>query len=94
MRLGLAILALALIAAGSFAIYKFTRTEPSPAHFQRVTVTKLTTNGNALFASISPDGKYVAYIKSESGRQSLWLRQVSSAGNLEVVPQREGQYLG
>ncbi len=94
MRLGLATLTLAVIAAGSFAIYKFTRTEPSPAHFQRITVTKLTTNGNALFASISPDGKYVAYIKSEGGRQSLWLRQVSSAGNLEVVPPREGEYLG
>jgi len=94
LRLGLATLALAAIAAGSFAIYKFTRPEPSPAHFQRITVTKLTTNGNALFASISPDGKYVAYIKNEGGRQSLWLRQVSSAGNLEVVPPREGQYLG
>jgi serine/threonine protein kinase len=93
-RLALVVLALALIAAGSFAIYKFTRPEPSRARFERITVTKLTTNGNALFASISPDGKYVAYIKSESGRQSLWLRQVSSAGNLEVVPPREGQYLG
>ena len=57
-------------------------------------MTKLTTNGNALFASISPDGKYVAYIKNEGGRQSLWLRQVGSAGNLEVIPARDGHYLG
>jgi Tol biopolymer transport system component/predicted Ser/Thr protein kinase len=94
LRLGLAMFALAAIAAVSFVVYKFTRPEPPPARFQRISVTKLTTNGNALFASISPDGKYVAYIKSQSGRQSLWLRQVSSAGNLEVVPPREGQYLG
>ncbi len=93
-RLGLAALALAVIAAGSFAIYTFTRPEPLRARFQRINVTKLTTNGNALFASISPDGKYVAYIKSEGGRQSLWLRQVTSAGNLEIVPPRDGQYLG
>jgi len=93
-RLGFLALVVALIAAGGLAIYKFTRPEPVRARFQRISVTKLTTNGNALFASISPDGKYVAYIKSEGGRQSLWLRQVSSAGNLEVVPPRDGQYLG
>ncbi len=85
---------LAAIVGGGFAIYKLTRNAPSPARFQRISVTKLTTNGNALFGSISPDGKYVAYIKSESGRQSLWLRQVGSAGNLEVIPAREGNYLG
>ncbi len=92
----LALVALLLIlSAGSFAIYKFiNRDETARARFQRINVTKLTTNGNALFASISPDGKYVAYVKSESGKESLWLRQVGSAGNLEVVPSREGNYLG
>ncbi|HEV7396765.1 MAG TPA: hypothetical protein VGN86_09680, partial [Pyrinomonadaceae bacterium] len=53
-----------------------------------------TTNGNANFASISPDGKYVGYVKSEGGKQSLWLRQVGSAGNLEIIPPREGYYQG
>ena len=57
-------------------------------------MTKLTTNGNAIFGSISPDGKYVAYVKSENGQESLWLRQVGSAGNLEVAPPREGHYQG
>jgi serine/threonine protein kinase/Tol biopolymer transport system component len=94
LRLGMAALILALVGVGSFAVYKLTRPEPPPQHFQKIAVTKLTTNGNALFAAISPDGKYVSYVKSESGRQSLWLRQVGSAGNLEIVPAREGQYLG
>lgn len=87
-------LLLALIGGGGFAVYKLTRPEISSARFQRINVTKLTTDGNALLASISSDGKYVAYIKSENGRQSLWLRQVGSAGNLEVIPAREGSYLG
>src|SRR5882762_3539318 len=93
-RLALAALLLILI-AGVLAIYKFiNRSETARVRFQRINVTKLTTNGNALFASISPDGKYVAYVKSESGKESLWLRQVGSAGNLEVAAPREGHYLG
>jgi serine/threonine-protein kinase len=94
LRLGLLAISLVLLAAGGWVIYKLTRPAPAPQHFQRITVTKLTTNGNALFAAISPDGKYVSYVKSEGGRQSLWLRQVGSAGNLEIVSPREGQYLG
>lgn len=94
-RFGLAVLALAIVAGGVFGIYKFLkRSETSPARFQRINVTKLTTNGNALFASISPDGKYVSYVKSEGGRESLWLRQVDSTGNLELIAPRPGHYLG
>ena len=93
-RFGVAALIVALLAAGGLVIYKLSRIQPPRSRFQRIKVTKLTTDGNARFASISPDGKYVAYIKSESGRQSLWLRQVGSAGNLEVIPAREGNYLG
>ena len=90
--LGIAVILLAV----AFGLY---RTLNTPKHtprvrFQRVNVTKLTTNGNALFASISPDGKYVAYVKSESGRESLWLRQVESAGHLEIAPPRDGHYQG
>lgn len=95
LRLGLGTLLLAVVAGGAFWIYNSTkRSEKLPTRFQQITVTKLTTNGNALFASISPDGKYVAYVKSESGKESLWLRQVGSAGNLEIASPREGHYLG
>lgn len=94
-RLGVAALSLIVIAGGAFGIYKFIKRSDTPnARFQRINVTKLSTNGNALFASISPDAKYVAYVKSENGKESLWLRQVGSAGNLEVASPREGHYLG
>ena len=86
-----------LVLAGlSFGLYKYFK-KPEIAtvpRFQKISVTKLTTNGNALFASISPDGKYVAYVKSEGGKESLWLRQVESAGHLEIVPPRDGRYQG
>jgi len=97
-RLGLVALALVVTAGAVFAIYRFSRRSDSSSRFrprfQRINVTKLTTNGNALFASISPDGKYVAYVKGEGGKESLWLRQVESAGNLEISPPRDGHYRG
>ncbi len=94
-RLGLASLAALMLAGAAFAIYKLlSKSEPGNPRYERIIVTKLTTNGNALFASISPDGKYVAYVRSAAGQQSLWLRQVDSAGHLEIVPPRDGQYYG
>jgi len=74
------------------------RTRPSeprlPVPFERVEVTKLTTNGNALMGAISPDGKYVAYVTGESGKESLWLRQVDINSNAQLAAPREGRYLG
>ena len=87
---------LAVLVGGSYALYKsFSGRETKTSlPFQQIDVTKLTINGSALYAAISGDGKYVAYIKSEGGKVSLWLRQVGNAGNIEVVPPREGNYGG
>ena len=94
-RLGVAGLVVAVVAVAVFGLFTFLKpAETSRARFQKINVTKLTTNGNARFASISPDGKYVAYVKDESGRESLWLKQVDSTGNLELIAPRDGHYLG
>jgi len=92
----LAALAAIILASIAFAFYKLRpQTRPTTrVPFERVEVTKLTTNGNALMAAMSPDGKYVAYVTSESGKESLWLRQVSINSNAQLVPPREGRYLG
>ena len=95
MRFVVAVLGLVITTGLGYGMFRFlNRIEATNTRFQRISFTKLTTNGNALFASISPDGKYVAYVRSENGKESLWLRQVGTAGNLEVVPSREGHYLG
>jgi serine/threonine protein kinase/Tol biopolymer transport system component len=71
------------------------RSEPKlRVPFERVDVTKLTTNGNALMGALSPDGKYVAYVTGESGKESLWLRQVDINSNSVRIPARGGRYLG
>ncbi len=98
MRFAMVAFAGLLLIAGIYGGYKLSiRPNPNsarPTPFERINVTKLTTNGRARYAAISPDGKYVAYINASGGKESLWLRQIGSAGNLEVISPREGNYGG
>ena len=97
-RFTLIAIAIALVSIAAFGIYTLVnRSTPitsNPPSFERINVTKLTTNGSARFAAVSPDGKYVAYINEVGGKGSLWLRQVGSAGSVELVPPRDGRYGG
>jgi len=72
------------------------RTSPPPQadRFQTMKITNVTTQGKAQYAAISPDGKYVAHVMTDAGRQSLWLKHVVTASHLQVVPPAEVMYLG
>jgi Tol biopolymer transport system component len=98
MRFALIASVVLILSLIGFGIYKFLNRSASnasqPSRFERINVMKLTTNGSALYAAVSPEGKYVAYINSGGGKESLWLRQVGSAGNLEIIPPRDGHYAG
>ena len=77
---------LLIVGAGGFGIYKwFNRVEPV-AHFWDVRLTRLTNSGNAIDATISPDGKYIVYALSDRSSQSLYIRQVSTANDKLIVP--------
>lgn len=59
------------------------------------TADKLSTNGKVFHAVISPDGKNVIYTNGSRGeRQSVWLRQLDSGNNVELIPPSDGVYLG
>jgi serine/threonine protein kinase/tricorn protease-like protein len=64
------------------------------ASVQPVKITRLTTNGKSTGAAISPDGKMVAYTMNEAGQRSLWMRQVATSRNLQIVPPAEVDYFG
>jgi TolB protein len=83
----LALLAVLLIVgAGTFGVYKwFNRAEPV-AHFWDVKLTRLTNSGNVIDATISPDGKYIVYALSDRSSQGLYIRQVSTANDKEIMP--------
>ncbi len=57
-------------------------------------IARLTHTGKAVQAAVSPDGKYVAYAKDEAGRQSLWLIQVATTSDEQILPPAEVSYRG
>ncbi len=86
-KLGLGLgtaLVLLLVAAAGYGIYAlFSRSQPAP--FQNFTVTKATATGNASLVAISPDGKYLLHTKTDGGQESLWLENIPTNSNTQVV---------
>ena len=83
----LALLAvLFVVSVASFGVYKWLHREPPMEHFWDIRLTRLTNSGNAIDATISPDGKYIVYVLSDRSSQSLYIRQVSTANDKLIVP--------
>jgi eukaryotic-like serine/threonine-protein kinase len=85
-----AILALAI--AAWFARGAFLGPEGGPA--PSLSIRPLTSSGLVIDAAISPDGKYLAYVESFEGLQSLWLKQVGTGSVLTLVPAAPVGYWG
>jgi serine/threonine protein kinase len=87
------LVALAVLAAAAFGIYAFlTRTGPLP--FQNFTITQVTNTGKADLAAISPDGKYILHVQNDAGQHSLWLRNIPTGSDTQVIPPAPGVYRG
>src|SRR2546421_1060552 len=91
----IAIIAFAVVVIGAGLYKLFNRSQPQKAiSFERAKLQRLTTSGKASDAGISPDGKYVAHVKSDAGQQSLWLRQVATTSDTQIVPPSQQNYYG
>ena len=80
-----AIVILALVAAAGFGIYSLL-SRSGPAPFQNYTITQVTNTGKADQAAISPDGRYILNVQNDNGRESLWLRNVPTGSDTQVIP--------
>lgn len=55
---------------------------------------KISTNGKVYHAVITPDGKNVIYTNKTGGKQSIWLRELESSNNIEIIPASDDTYSG
>ena len=85
------VLVLVLIVAAGYGVYSLVH-HPHAAPFQNFTVTQITNSGKAELAAISPDGKYVLSTLNDNGMRSLWLRNVPTASDTQVIPPEPSVY--
>jgi eukaryotic-like serine/threonine-protein kinase len=80
-----------LVLAAIYGAYKFFAPKESPV-FESFSIAPMTTTGKAALAAISPDGKYILNVQSDAGQQSLWLRNVATNSDTQVIPPTDDIY--
>jgi len=91
-RIGALIGAAVVLIALAGLVYKLF----APHHglnLQNMQLEKLTDSGKATQVGISPDGRYIVYVLREGEQQSLWVRQVATRTDVEVL-KPEGTVFG
>ncbi len=82
-------LAAILIIAGGFGIYRLRTHNGVTFNLQSMQISPLTENGKAADLTISPDGRYVGWIVRDGEKESLWVRQVATGTDVQVLPPDE-----
>jgi eukaryotic-like serine/threonine-protein kinase len=89
----ISLVAILLVATGGYGIYTLLF-RARPVSFQNFSVSKVTETGKSTLVAISPDGKYILSVTAENGQESLWLRNIPTNSNTQVVPPAAATYLG
>jgi Tol biopolymer transport system component/predicted Ser/Thr protein kinase len=77
--------ALIILAAAGVGLYWLLhRAVPTP--FQNFAITQVTNSSRAVVTAISPEGKYVLTVMDDKGLNSLWLRNVATGSDTQVIP--------
>src|SRR3984885_3163451 len=93
-KLGLsagAIIALVILAAAAYGVYSLIGGK-SPQPFQNFSISQITNNGKSARAAISPDGKYILSELDDGGKASLWLRNIPTHSDTQVIPPADTIY--
>src|SRR5450755_2025568 len=78
------LIALAVLAAAGFGVYSMLHRTPT-APFQNFSIAQVTNSNKAVVTSISADGKYLLTVMDDNGRNSLWLRNVATGSDTQIV---------
>ena len=60
--------------------------------FQNFSISQVTNNGKSAHAAISPDGKYILSELDDAGKASLWLRNVPTNSDTQVIASADAIY--
>lgn len=84
------VLTIALVAFRDRKLFGSDRQINVDPKFRDLVFEKIAKSDKYTSASISPDGKFAAYINTLSGRQSIWLRQLGTGQSNQIVSAEDG----
>jgi serine/threonine protein kinase len=87
----IATIVLVLILGTGFGLWSFfVRSAPRP--FAQYSITQATNSGKVKLAAISPDGKYLLMAVRGNGLDSLWLRNIPTSSDTQVVAPSQSEF--
>ena len=89
--LPVAIIALALLAAAGFAAW---RLWPRPVPFTTVALSQITNTGTLERIALSGDGKFLAEVKNDAGQRTLWVRNIATNTDTQILTAFANEYVG
>ena len=82
-----------VLAAAGFGGYKLLN-RPRGFNLQNMQITKLTESGKATTVAVAPDGRYIVYVMRDGEKQSLWVRNVATKSDVQVLPPDVVEFAG
>jgi Tol biopolymer transport system component/DNA-binding winged helix-turn-helix (wHTH) protein len=83
------------LAGGGILGFKLVTTRSKPAAvktYRDWEMVRLTRAGGSVGPAISRDGRYVAYVNSEFGRSSVWIHQLATSTQQQLMPPEKSSY--
>jgi Tol biopolymer transport system component len=84
-HVAVALIALAAALGGGYVLRSRVSHSRTP-NLEKFQVTKLTDSGKVELVAISPDGRYVSYAMRERDGSGLWLHQVATHSDVQILP--------
>jgi serine/threonine protein kinase/Tol biopolymer transport system component len=83
-----AIIVTGIVVAAAWAFHSFFARPAAFATsaFQNFNISQITHSGEAAQAAISPDGKFILSVQNTNGEESLWLRNIPTGSDTQVIP--------
>lgn len=68
--------------------------EDKPFAPRQLNFARLTNNGKVTNATVSPDGKHIVFAQREGVGESLWVRQIETGIQTQILPPEEVKFVG
>jgi serine/threonine protein kinase len=82
-------LAIGLVVVITVGLLQFIGGSEEVPPFNDMKLTRLTADGKSTDVAVSPDGRYVAYVRFDKEKFNLWIRQVSTTNNIAITQPTE-----